>query len=220
MGECKLCGNKGIFLRISANGLCRECDVKVVFEIQQKGRIVNDCIRLVNESKNLDTRMSRLDLMIKHLAAIEEYEKKGIPTITPLASELKKKYLAMHDGIIEETIRKQFNEIPTRVVAGQSLTTVDNALVKILLTINEQKQNLLDKAYLDRLESDVSSYQCKIKANRFIDNAKKAEFKGQIKKALDQYQEALFLLKNDRIDDAAQKEEINQITKKIEELSK
>jgi hypothetical protein len=220
MGECRLCGNKGIFLNISQNGLCRTCDAKVVFIVQQKSKIVSDCIRLVNESKNLDTRMSRLALMIKHLDAIEEYEKKGIPTITPLASELKMKYLAMHDVLIEETIRKQFNEIPTRVESGQSLTTINNAIVKILLTINSQKQYLLDNAYLNKLESDVLSYQNKIKANKFIDNAKKAEFKGEKKKAIDQYQEALFLLKNDRIEDAAQKEEIDQITKKLEELTK
>ena len=52
-----------------------------------------------------------------------------------------------------------------------------------------------------------------------IEDAKKAEFKNQRKKALDKYYEALYFLKNDEIDDSLQQDHISMIESKIKELS-
>jgi len=47
--------------------------------------------------------------------------------------------------------------------------------------------------------------------NKYLEEAGKAEFKGNLKKALDQYQEALYFLKNDDVDDILQSKEIASI---------
>jgi hypothetical protein len=218
MGECLLCHQKGLFLSISDNGLCRQCDVKVVLEVKQRGRIIEDSIKFVEESKNLVTRLGRLDLIIKQLEVIEEYHKKGIPTLKPSPTELKKTFNDMRDGIIEETLRKQYDDVKTRLDVGQSLSRIEDAIVKLIMEIKEYKSNLNNKSHLDALENDIMKFQNRIQLGRYTDGAKKAEFKGQWKKALDQYKEALFYLKNDKFDDIEQNTQINQMNSKIEEL--
>ena len=54
--------------------------------------------------------------------------------------------------------------------------------------------------------------------NAYLDEAKKAEFKGQRKKALDRYYDALYFLKHDEIEDALQQEHLSAIEAKINEL--
>ncbi|NLE21927.1 MAG: hypothetical protein GX624_03990 [Actinobacteria bacterium] len=56
------------------------------------------------------------------------------------------------------------------------------------------------------------------KLGGFIEAAEKAEFKGNKKRALDQYQEALYFLKTDDIADDSQASEIARIAAKVEKL--
>jgi hypothetical protein len=219
MSECALCHKKGIFLSLTQYSLCKECNYKVVLDVEQRGRVIQDSIRLVHESKNLETRLSRLKLSITHLEAIEHYEMLGIPTLGPLPSELKRKYEGLNDSIIEETIRHDFDDIKTRKDAGQTLTSLENNIVKMILRIKDNKANLRNGGCLDALEKEVVLYQNRIRLEHFLENARKAEFKGQKRKALDQYQEALYLLKNDKIDDASQEEQIMQVTEAVTRLS-
>ncbi len=58
-----------------------------------------------------------------------------------------------------------------------------------------------------------------IQLSSYLNDAKKAEFKGDKKKALDKYYEALYFLQHDEIDDALQTNEIEDIEAKIKELS-
>ena len=87
MAQCKMCERKGIFLSVSENGLCKSCESIVVMDIQQRVRIINDCIKLVNESKNMSTQLSRYDLLREHAQVLLNYEHKGIPTISPSPSQ-------------------------------------------------------------------------------------------------------------------------------------
>jgi ssDNA-binding Zn-finger/Zn-ribbon topoisomerase 1 len=93
MAQCKMCGQKGFLLKVSANGLCKSCDPIVVMDVQQRGRIINDCMKLIDESKNIKTRLSRCDLLIEHAQALLEYEHKGIPTVNPSPSHLLSEYM-------------------------------------------------------------------------------------------------------------------------------
>lgn len=107
MAQCKMCGQKSLFLSVSENGLCKPCDSIVVMDIQQRGRIIQDCMRLINKSKNMKTRLSRCDLLIEHAQALLEYEHKGIPTVNPSPSQLLSEYTAIRTQMDrEESIEK------------------------------------------------------------------------------------------------------------------
>lgn len=219
MAQCKMCGRKGFFLSVSANGLCNSCESIVVMDVQQRGRIVNDCMKLVAESKNMRTRLSRCDLLMDHAQALLEYEHKGIPTLTPSPSQLLSEYTAMRDQIVLEGVTAEVEKALAKAEIAAAPRTSINEANKALLKIREGKQELRDQAKLDKLEARVRRFSHETQLNAYLEAARKAEFKGQKKKALDQYQEALYFLRSDEIDDSLQAEKIGEIEAKILELS-
>lgn len=219
MAECKMCGRKGLFLSVSANGLCKSCEPIVVMDVQQRGRIINDSRKLVAESKNMKTRLSRCDLLIEHAQALLEYEHKGIPTVSPSPSQLLSEYTAMRNQIVLEGVTAEVEKALTKAEIAVTPRTSINEANKALLKILEGKQELRDQAKLDQLEARVRRFSHETQLNAYLEAARKAEFTGQKKKALEQYQEALYFLKTDEIDDLSQAEEISKIEAKISELT-
>jgi hypothetical protein len=63
------------------------------------------------------------------------------------------------------------------------------------------KKEIKDPTQLNNLENRIKAYTHKIQIKSFLDEADKAEFIGNMKKALDQYQEGLYFLKKDNIND-------------------
>jgi len=115
MAQCKMCGRKGFLLSVSANGLCKSCDQIVVMDVQQRGRIINDCMKLIDKSKNIKTRLSRCDLLIEHAQALLEYEHKGIPTVNPSPSQLLSNYMPIRTQMAgEENIDKPSTQGPQK----------------------------------------------------------------------------------------------------------
>ncbi|MBU4349766.1 hypothetical protein KJ830_03460 [bacterium] len=219
MAQCKMCGRKGFFLSVSEDGLCKSCESIVVMDIQQRGRIINDCIKLVNESKNMSTQLSRYDLLREHAQALLEYEHKGIPTISPSPSQFLSEYTTNRDQIVLEGITAEVEKALARAEIATTPRTSINEANKALLKIREGKKELNDKAKLDQLEDRIRHFSHEKQLNEYLEAARKAEFKGKKKKAIDQYQEALYFLRNDDIEDSLQGEKISKIEAKISELS-
>jgi hypothetical protein len=214
-----MCGRKGLFLWVSANGLCNSCEQIVVMDVVQRGRIINNCMKLVAESKNMKTRLSRCDLLIEHAQALLEYEHKGISTGSPSPSQLLTEYTAMRDQIVLEGVTAEVEKALAKAEIAATPRTSINEANKALLKIREGKQELRDQSKLNQLEARVRRFSHETQLNAYLEAARKAEFKGQKKKALDQYQEALYFLRSDEIDDSLQAEKISEIEAKISELS-
>jgi len=214
-----MCGRKGILLSLSTNGLCKSCNPIVVMDIQQRGRIINDCLKLVIESKNMKTRLSRCDLLLEHAQALLKYENKGIPTISPPPSHLVIEYAAARDEIVLEAVTAEVeNALAKAEIAATPRTSINEAN-KALLKIREARKEVRGQAKLDEIEARIQRFSHETQLNAYLEAARKAEFKGQKKKALDQYQEALYFLRSDKIDDSLQAEKIREIEAKISKLS-
>ena len=218
MAECKYCGRTGIFLAVTKNGLCGNCDPIVAMDVLQRGRIINDSMKLVKSSKKLDIKLSRSDLLIQHASALLKYEERGIPTLKPLPSVLAKEYQAQRDPMIFNFLTSEFESLKANLNVTASVKSKVNSLSKLLLKIREYKALVSKANILDALEGEVTDLVHKTQLSGYLDEAKKAEFKGQKKKALDQYYEALYFLRNDQINDTLQKENISFIESKITEL--
>ena len=218
MGECKWCGRKGLFVSVSQNGLCGTCTPIVGMDFQQRNRIIQDCLKLISESKNVKTRISRCDLLIEHAEALIQYEQKGIPTFQPEPSELARQVREERDNIIlggaEAEVDKALAKAEVATTPRTSVSTANKALLKL----REAREEMAEPSRLDVLERRVKAFAHKTQLDAFTEAARKAEFKGNKKKALDQYQEALYFLKTDDIDDAEQASEIAAIEAKIREL--
>ena len=97
-----MCGRKGFFLSVVANGFFKSCELIVAMDVGVRGRIINDCIELVAKSKKMETRLHRCDLLLEHAEALLEYEQRGIPTTSPLTSQLLTECMPFHDQIVLE----------------------------------------------------------------------------------------------------------------------
>jgi len=167
----------------------------------------------------MKTRLSRCDLLVEHAKALLKYERKGIPTVSPSPSQLLTEYTAMRDQIVLEGVTAEVEKALAKAEISATPRTSINEVNKALFKIREGKQELRDQTKLNQLEARVRRFSHEIQLNAYLEAARKAEFKGQKKKALDQYQEALYFLRNDEIDDSLQAEKIGEIEAKISELS-
>jgi hypothetical protein len=222
MADCRLCERSGLFLSLTANGLCKSCDPIVAMDVTQRARILGDSVRLVMESSKLDTRVSRCDLILQHATALINYERCGIPTLNPLPSTLAREYRDKRDTIVLEGLEK----LVADGIAKADLITNPKAKIghvsKVLFKLRQYKDEyqgkIGDPTLLDGLEARLKDTIHGLQLNSYLEAAEKAAFKGQRKKALDQYYEALYFLKHDDIQDTLQTGNIAAIEAKIVEL--
>lgn len=124
----------------------------------------------------------------------------------------------MRDSILLESIEEEVKKATTKAEIATTLKTKLAPLSKALIKLKDFKSQAHDSTLLDDLEKSLSSLLHQTQLNSFLEAANKAEFKNQKKKALDQYYEALYFLKNDDIDDSFQTENISSIEAKVIEL--
>jgi hypothetical protein len=179
---------------------------------------MGDCLRLAREGKTFATRLSRCDLLLEHAEHLLQYEQKGIPTLSPLPSEILTEFRAYRDDLILEEAHQVAEKAKAKAEVASTTTAKYNALGSGLLKVQEIMQNSSDPSAGKKLELELKSLMHKAKLDGFLEAAKKAEFKGNKKKAIDQYQEALFFIRNDDVPDDQQSQEIEKIEAKLKEL--
>jgi hypothetical protein len=220
MPTCKYCGKSGFFLSVNKDGLCNQCLNIVVPVVQNDLRIINDSVKIINKSKNLKTRLSRCDVIIETAERLlNEYENKGIKVIEPKASVFISEYKKARGKIILQSLKEDTDKLEYSFeIAGTPRAKI-NEINKVLLKIQDYKKEMQDHTQINEIEKEINKFKQKAQLDFYLEDAKKAEFKGNKKKALDQYQEALYFLKTDNIEDDLQRDYINDINKKISELS-
>lgn len=218
MAQCKLCEKKGIFLSLSELGLCQSCHTMVAMDVGQKLRIIQESAQIVNNSKNMKTRLSRLKLILDHLNSFWKYEEKGIQFLNDTLSNQINYFNQMrYDVIVEGTHMAVDSAMSKAEIAATPRTSI-NAASKALLAIKEAKEELPNSTELCQMENNIRQYIHKTNLDGFLEAARKAAFKGQNKKAIDQYKEALFFIHNDEYDDSLQEDLIRDINEEIKKL--
>lgn len=219
MAKCRYCEKGGLFQSVDNNGLCNKCAYPVISDIQQRARIIDDSIKLAQEGKTFATRLSRHELLIEQLEQLLVYEKRGIPTLSPAPSELIQRMSGYRGTIVGQEIEQIAEKAKKQAELAASVSAKFNALAKAFLRVQEiiegEGQSLSDH----RTAIELRLLMHKSKIEGYITEARKAEFKGNAKKAIDQYQEALFYIQNDDIDDSMQSELITNVAAKLSELT-
>jgi len=139
VAQCKWCGRKGIFLSINKSGLCKTCQPIVKAKVYRYGRMIRYSKNIVNNSNEVDERVKHCRYIVNIAQEIVKYEKKGIPTFTPLPSELIRDYTIKHDKIIMESMPEKVKESLT--VAEFALTSLNslNVVSKALKNIRDAR---------------------------------------------------------------------------------
>lgn len=219
MGRCRYCGRSGIFLSVDKDGLCARCKPIVTMDLSQRVRHINESIELVEKSKNLSTRLSRCDFAIQELEYLRDtYERREIDVLSPSADEQIAKLRWARDECVVESVQTELEKAKLKAQAATTIKARVNAYTKALLSISEGEAQMQDPSRLASYEVEVKRAVHSIQLSSYLEAAEKAEFKGDGKKALDQYQEALYFLKKDDLDDQQQAATIAQVSAKIVEL--
>lgn len=80
MAHCVWCGDKGIFLKVDNNHVCRVCQTKVYPDIKAKTESVLHCYKRLKETEVLKVKLTVGTIMLTELAELRKYEAKHIPT--------------------------------------------------------------------------------------------------------------------------------------------
>jgi hypothetical protein len=217
MAKCIHCSKSGFFLSVSSQGLCTDCNNRIVFDYQQKCRVITESVNICDKSKNIDTIISRMDLAIQltnQLLSYDQYnlfECKFFKLLVELQNK-KERYIVIN-------LQLQYEEIAKKILTLNTVNAKVTQLNKYKLELD--KYFYLLPTYQDQILKNADLIDQKIIHLRFtnlIEEAKKYQFKNNNKKALDKYYDALFLLKTDNIKDEIQLLEIKEVEDKIIEL--
>jgi len=137
MAQCKWCGRKGVFLSITKIGLCKTCESIIETKVPRYERKIRYSENIVDTSNEVDERVKNCRYIVERAKEIVKYEKKGIPTFTPLPSELIRYYTIKHDKIIMESMPEKVDE--SLKIAELALTSLNS-----LNVVNEALQKVRD----------------------------------------------------------------------------
>lgn len=185
-------------------------------EVAEVMRVVDESINIVNTTKNNGTKISRCDVVVDKLSYLtrqyphrEDIEKSLNDTVDYRCH--------LHDSIVEE----QVDKFLTKSKLAKTLTGKLNNANKALEVLKEattnkyvdQKKVVASVAFVKDYMHHAELQDIKTKAERF-------EFKENYKKALSYYQDVLFFLRKDDIEDSLQTKEIKRLEQKIKEMKR
>lgn len=219
MAQCKYCGRNGWLLQVSDLGVCSNCAPIIAMDVKQRTRIIQESEKLINNSKKLDTKLSRCEVIIEQATALLKYEQYGINVTTPLPSHVIAYTNSIKGEILISGLQGELENATMKAQVATTPKTKINHYTKVLLKVMEYKNKLQNPQQVEKIEAILKHNIHQIQLDSYLDDAKKAEFKNQRKKALDKYYEALYFLKHDEIDDSVQQDHISMIEQKIKDLS-
>ncbi len=218
MAQCSYCKHKSIFLGIDQHGLCKKCRPVVIAIISRHLDIIEESFGIVENTKNFKTKMGRLDTIEKSFNILQhEYITKGITINNFDSNEIINYIEEVHELraiAVEEEVIKQTQKHMDKAKLVKTATSKVNNANKALLVL---KQFQDDYGYANpyKLE-EIGLFIFESQLNEIRTKAEKEEFKGNNKKALDLYLDALFFIKNENV--KGQEAVIKNINDKVEVL--
>lgn len=122
------------------------------------------------------------------------------------------------NGVIHDAIASTYEDARAKAQLALTPRAKIKACNDGILKLRELAKSFGDRPEIEPIVRALKKHACTLEYRSFIEAAQKAEFKGSFKKALDQYQEALYFLRTDEIDDSDQQRAIVSLESKIEEL--
>ena len=190
MARCKWCKRRGLFLRVDANGLCRNCE-HLALEIHTRARVLGESIRLAKEGKSFSTRLSRCELAIEHAEYMVQFDVKGVPTVSPSPSHLLDEFRAhrtalivdeaksITDNAFEKSSRASTGKAKERVLSSSILKVRNLAqLLEGDNSINTMEKKLRQEIQSLRSKAERISSESKFSGKNSIEQAGRASRAG------------------------------------------
>jgi tetratricopeptide (TPR) repeat protein len=218
MAKCRYCGRSGWFMSVTENGLCTSCNPIIVRDIVQRKKDIAKQAKAVNLPGKFENKVHGCDAVIRHLKVLADYERRGIPIRDLSPSSFLQEYHQARERILADGLEKLVSDGLARAEVARTVAAKIIQASRALIRLRDFSDQGARRGHLETLERKLKDFVHTTQLNAYLENANKAEFKGQYKKALDQFREALYFLKHDEIDDKLQAAHIGEIEKKIAEL--
>lgn len=215
MARCNYCGKKGIFLTVSKRGLCKGCEPIVLSAINRHIDIIDESINIIVNTENFKTRINRINTVRENLDILdEEYLSKGVDIGNFRIDDMRNYLERMFNTAIEEEALKQVQKHMDKASLVKTATAKINNANKALLVLKEFYD---DYGYIHHNKTEeINFFIYESQLNDYVQKAEKEEFKGNNKKALDAYLDALFFVENEHISN--RQGTIQNLNNKINEI--
>ncbi|SDC45032.1 hypothetical protein [Geotoga petraea] len=161
MSKCKLCNRKGLFFKTNKYGLCEPCTQTLVMTLERDKEIFDDSIELINISKNIDTKLSRIEVIEEIGERLLKYEKKKIKTVDPKPSKLLKSIPSLREDTIVRHYKKYFKSEIKKIKDYKTSKTRIKKFQEYYNQIEEHKNYLKKPKALDKYLSKINDLKDK-----------------------------------------------------------
>jgi len=182
--------------------------------INRSLEVISESVHFAINSKNMGTRLSRIDVAI----SVAEELVNDYPKIDEFLSQLtsfKDYRLELHMENIGNKINKHLDRANVAKTAATKISNASKALAEIE---DGFRNEYTDKSRLEECKVSIENYIHQVQIEELKEKAERLEFKGQYSKAAAAYQDALFFIHRDNVDDSLQEEEISEFERKIEAM--
>jgi hypothetical protein len=156
MPVCKWCGKKGIFLSITDQGLCNQCDAMIRMDLTECLRLIQDSIRIIDSTDNADTAASRYDFIIEKVKEMHAYELKGIRTTDPLPSAVLADKQRARDRYIAKALERELmDKVRLKIFKQYKRDNRVKILLKFREKFNNYKNQMTDESIIAQLEQKI-----------------------------------------------------------------
>ena len=178
---------------------------------------IDERVPKLDKARASTTRLSLLDELIRASEELQAFELQGEPTISPPPSQILPAFRQQR----EELIRAEIETIVRKAVAAQEAADLDKrvGIVQKALQKAAEWEGLLPEGRVAQPVAEPKALLHVARLEAIVEEARRHEFKGDARRALDLYQEALYLVLNDEVPDEQQQEEIHALDAKIRTLS-
>jgi hypothetical protein len=218
MATCRLCNQSGWFLKVSRNGLCKNCEPVWRMDLEQHQRILTESLKIIENSTNIKTQLSRIDVAKRSAEALRRYEQCGVQTTATKPSEIIRQLDSVRIDVATQYVRDQLTKARAKSQNAVGVAGMTSPFSKIIDSIGELYSVLPDVPQIKQLETEARNEMDRARVRAELDRAAKAKFKGETKKAISAYLDALYIIRRDRVDDREQGEQIREIERQIKEL--
>lgn len=215
MAVCRWCKKEGMSVTVDARGVCGVCAPELALRIDQAQRRLNRSVKLAGQTTRIGKQLQRWAVVENHAKTLRPFEGSDVLQTGQPPSHYLRLYQDSRDRILHSELGTQVDQL---IKAAQEEATVRGAVAlgkKAAALVAEARAVADDSAVLRELALKVRNFVNDVQVEALLDKARRAEKRGQVRKAVEQYKGALYFLLNDDIDDRVQREEINEIRKKV-----
>lgn len=219
MAKCKNCDKKGFFLSVDRfNGLCANCSEVVLPQISSDVQIVVRSNKIISNSKNPKTIVSRCDDVLAALSRLDPFYRKGIPTIVQPLEEIQDSFESLRSEIAQKLVDEQVFMARAKQESASTPAGKLGGYGRAIENLNKMLLEFEDVTQIEPAIAELIRERDKVRIETAIVKAEKFLAKSKPKLARDALTDLLVEIRHDTTPDAEQAADIARINAIILEI--